>query len=322
MTKKTDRPGIVFMGTPGFAAGILSWLIQNGYPVRGVVTVPDKPAGRGLATRPSAVKQTALENGIPVLQPVSLKETAFLEALSAWDAPLFVVVAFRMLPREVWTMPPSGCFNLHASLLPRYRGAAPINHVLINGEKETGLTTFLIDEHMDTGAILLRERIPIADGDNAGTLHDRMMTAAGPLVAKTIDGLWSGTLRATAQPQVAPEDLKPAPKIGRETCRIDWDRDPVRIVNQVRGLSPYPCAFCTLRKSGVLVDVKVFQAQAEYADHSLTPGSIRTDGKKVLKVACRDGFVQLLEVQAAGKKRLNAAAFLAGFRDPGDSVFI
>ena len=322
MTDKKKKPEIVFMGTPGFAAGILSMLTEKGYPVKGVVTVPDKPAGRGMSARPSAVKTTAVSLGIPILQPEFLKDDAFLEVLRQWNAPVFVVVAFRMLPRCVWEIPSCGCFNLHASLLPQYRGAAPINHVLMNGEQETGLTTFLIDDHMDTGAILLQEPVPIDPEDDAGSLHDKLMLAGGPLIAKTIDGLYAGTLKASPQPLVFKDDLKTAPKISRDTCRIDWSLDPVRISNFVRGLSPVPAAYAILKIGKVVRDVKIFRAGSEWVTHRETTGSIVTDGKKTVKVACKNGFVHILELQAPGKKRLETPAFLAGFRDYDNAIFL
>jgi len=322
MTNTKNKPEIVFMGTPGFAAGILSLLVEKGYPVKGVVTVPDKPAGRGMTARSSSVKTTALQLDIPVLQPESLKEDSFLETLRQWNVPVFVVVAFRMLPRCVWEIPSCGCFNLHASLLPQYRGAAPINHVLINGEQETGVTTFLIDDHMDTGAILLQEPVPVDPGDNAGSLHDKLMLAGGPLVAKTIDGLCDGSLKATPQPLVSKGDLKTAPKISRDTCRIDWQHDPVMIANLIRGLSPYPAAFSTLKTEDSVQDVKIFSARAEWATHSDAPGNIVTDNKKTMKVACKNGYVHILEIQAPGKKRLETPAFLAGFRNTRKATFL
>ncbi len=321
MTNIKNKPEIVFMGTPLFAAGILSLLTERDYVVKGVVTAPDKPAGRGMAARPSAVKNTALQKSIQVLQPESLKDPSFLEVLRQWNATVFVVVAFRMLPRCVWKMPSCGCFNLHASLLPQYRGAAPINHAIMNGEEETGLTTFLIDDHMDTGAILLQVPVVIEPLDDAGSLHDKLMDAGGPLVAKTIDGLFSGTLKATPQPLVSKEDLKTAPKITRDICRIDWTQNPVRIANLIRGLSPVPAAFATLKKGDILQDVKIFRALPELVTHREMPGTIVTDGKKILKVACREGFLHILEIQAPGKKRLNIPAFLAGFRNAGNAIF-
>jgi methionyl-tRNA formyltransferase len=317
----TNKTPVVFMGTPPFAAGVLSFLIQRGYPVKGVVTAPDRPAGRGLAQRPSAVKTTAQEHNLPILQPESLQDPEFLESLALWQAPLFVVVAFRMLPRQVWEMPPLGCFNLHASLLPQYRGAAPINHALINGETETGLTTFLIDDQIDTGALLLQKVLSIANTDDAGTLHNKMLEAAGPLIAQTIDGLRAGNLQAIPQPDVPAENLKPAPKITRETCRINWNCSPTRIVNLVRGLSPAPCAFSTLDNNGKQVDVKICLARAEHTACMQEPGTVATDKKKTFKIASKGGYVHILELQVPGKKRMKTEAFLAGFREEGPLLF-
>jgi len=322
MEKTTSKPNIVFMGTPGFAAGILTYLIEKGYDIRGVVTVPDKPSGRGLSFQPSAVKEVALKAGLPLLQPALLKDPIFLEQLAAWHAGIFVVVAFRMLPSVVWEMPKLGCFNLHASLLPDYRGAAPLNHVLINGENETGITTFLIDKQIDTGLILLQEKTRIVPSDNAGSLHDRLMEMGGPLVARTIDGLWAGTLKGISQPDTQAEKLNPAPKIYRETCLIHWDREATQIVNLIRGLSPVPCAFGMLKKDDSVTEIKIYEARAEHDQHSLPPGKIITDGKKIFKVACRDGYIHLNEVRAPGRKKLDIASFLAGFRDPGNARFI
>ncbi|NLA14969.1 MAG: methionyl-tRNA formyltransferase [Bacteroidales bacterium] len=309
------------MGTPHFAAGVLSFLIGKGYLVKGVVTAPDRPAGRGLTLRTSAVKKLAIEHGLPILQPESLTDPLFLESLSQWQAPLFVVVAFRMLPYQVWQMPALGCFNLHASLLPQYRGAAPINHVLINGEQETGLSTFLIDRQIDTGDLLLQEILSVENTDNAGTLHNKLMEAGGPLVAKTIDGLWDGSLNPIPQSSVPVEQLKPAPKITRETCRINWNHNPERIVNLIRGLSPIPCAFSTLGKNGEGPDIKICHARAEHTVCNAPPGTVVTDRKKVLKVACRQGYVHLLELQVPGKRRISSEAFLAGYREKGPLSF-
>jgi methionyl-tRNA formyltransferase len=227
-----------------------------------------------------------------------------------------------MLPSVVWEMPKLGCFNLHASLLPDYRGAAPLNHVLINGEHETGITTFLIDKQIDTGLILLQEKTRIVPSDNAGSLHDRLMEMGGPLVARTIDGLWAGTLKGMSQPDTQAEKLNPAPKIYRETCLIHWDREATQIVNLIRGLSPVPCAFGMLKKDDSVTEIKIYEARAEHDQHSLPPGKIITDGKKIFKVACRDGYIHLNEVRAPGRKKLDIASFLAGFRDPGDARFI
>jgi methionyl-tRNA formyltransferase len=324
----TTEPSIIFMGTPPFAAGCLRHLLDGQYHIAGVVTVPDKRAGRGLLPQASAVKTTALEHKLPVLQPESLKEPAFLQALSQWNASLFVVVAFRMLPKEVWQMPRLGCFNLHASLLPMYRGAAPINHVLIQGEKETGLTTFLIDEHMDTGAILLQERIPVEDTDTAGTLLDKMTEAAGPLIAKTIDGLFHKTLRATPQPVLQESMLKTAPKITKETCRINWNRPPAEIVNLIRGLSPAPGAFTVWTKPGTgqpathtSFFIKIYQARASQTVGTEKPGTVLIPDKHTFKVACKGGYVHILELQFPGKKKMAVDVFLAGFREEGPIRF-
>ncbi len=322
MEKTASKPSIVFMGTPGFAAGILTYLLEKEYDIRGVVTVPDKPSGRGLSFQPSAVKEVALKAGLPLLQPALLKDPLFLEQLAAWHADIFVVVAFRMLPSAVWEMPERGCFNLHASLLPDYRGAAPLNHVLINDEPETGITTFLLDKQIDTGLILLQEKTPVVPSDNVGSIHDRLMEMGGPLVARTIDGLWDGTLKGIPQPDISTEKLKPAPKIFRETCLIHWDMEATRIVNLIRGLSPVPCAFGMLQKDNAVTEIKIYGACAEHTPHNLSPGEIVTDGKKIFKVACRDGYVHLNEVRAPGRKKLDIASFLAGFRDPGEARFI
>lgn len=317
-----SKPNIVFMGTPVFAREVLAYLLAQGYPVRGVVTTPDKPSGRGRDTHCSAVKEFALQQGLSVLQPVSLKDPDFLASLTEWKAEIFVVVAFRMLPQPVWSMPPKGCFNLHASLLPQYRGAAPINYALINGEEQSGLTTFLLDEQIDTGSILLQEVIPILPDDDMGTLHDRLMAHGGPLVARTLDGLWNGTLHPVAQPVLPVDAVKAAPKIFKDTCRIHWNLPGQRIVNLVRGLSPVPAAFGCLLKDGQQTEIKIYKAAFEAQQTGLSCGTLRTDGKKWLKIACADGFVHLLEIQAPGKKRMGISAFLAGFRNPEITKFV
>lgn len=356
LTQAPSNARIVFMGTPDFAAGVLDYLLKAHYNVCGVVTVPDKTSGRGLKNRPSAVKECALAHDLPLLQPERLKDPDFMNRLAAWHADLFVVVAFRMLPDIIWQIPPKGCFNLHASLLPQYRGAAPLNHVLINGETQTGLTTFLIDSQIDTGQILLQETVDILPSDNVGTLHDRMMASGGPLVAATINGLTNGTLIPKRQPHVAHDALKPAPKLTKTTGLIDWNSPAAQIVNLVRGLSPTPGAYALLRGEdttaaagaaattpastaatpagpSAAVDsaaatptkcLKIFAAAqvtpqtndsaASPNNAPLTPGSIVTDGKTYLHVACADGFVAILELQAPSKKRMGVAAYLAGQR--------
>ena len=311
---------VVYMGTPEFAVGPLKALMENEFEIVGVVTVPDKASGRGLKVNQSAVKQFALEQGLPLLQPVSLKDPEFLAQLKALDADMFVVVAFRMLPKEVWSMPRLGTFNLHASLLPRYRGAAPINWAIINGEKQTGVTTFLIDEQIDTGQILYSEPCMIEDYDTFGTLHDKLCTIGSALVVKTADAL--------ARKRVKPQDqdsfarLIPAPKITKETCRIDWSIEGYRIVNLIRGLAPYPAAYTTLVNNGVETTLKVFEAFVYTDQKSEVPGTIFTDGKTYLGVACGNYSVRLLDVQLAGKKRMEIADFLRGFRPGEDCKFI
>ncbi len=311
---------VVYMGTPEFAVGPLKALMENEYEIVGVVTVPDKQSGRGLKVNQSAVKQFALEKGLPLLQPVSLKDPEFLAQLRALDADMFVVVAFRMLPKEVWAMPRLGTFNLHASLLPRYRGAAPINWAIINGEKQTGVTTFLIDEQIDTGKILFSEPCMIEEYDTFGTLHDKLCTMGSALVVKTADALVRK--RAKPQEQDSFARLIPAPKITKETCRIDWSIEGYRIVNLIRGLAPYPAAYTTIVNNGVETTMKVFEAFVYTDQKSEVPGTIFTDGKSYLGVACGNYSVRLLDVQLAGKKRMEIADFLRGWRPGEDCKFI
>ena len=311
---------VVYMGTPEFAVGPLKALIESGYEIAAVVTVPDKASGRGLKVNQSAVKQFALEKGLPLLQPVSLKDPEFLAQLKALEADMFVVVAFRMLPKEVWSMPRLGTFNLHASLLPRYRGAAPINWAIINGEKQTGVTTFLIDEQIDTGRILFSEPCMIEDYDTFGTLHDKLCTMGSALVVKTADAIVRKRVKPQEQDSFA--RLVPAPKITKETCRIDWSIEGYRIVNLVRGLAPYPAAYTTLVNNGVETTMKVFEAFVYTDQKSEVPGTIFTDGKSYLGVACGNYSVRLLDVQLAGKKRMDIADFLRGFRPGEDCKFV
>ena len=311
---------IVYMGTPEFAVAPLDALIQKGYKVVGVVTVADKPAGRGLKVNESAVKKYAVEHGIPVLQPVKLKDPEFLEALKAWKADLFVVVAFRMLPEEVWSMPRLGTFNLHAALLPQYRGAAPINWAVINGETRTGATTFMIDKDIDTGGIILRQSIDIAPTDTAGDVHDKLMAIGAELVVQTTQGIIEHNVDTRVQRSFiqGSEVLKPAPKLTRELCHIDWNDSTRQVVNLVRGLSPYPTAYTELvREGGVPAQLKIFSATAvtEPVPGPCEPGRIITDGKSYLHITTADGAVALHDVQLAGKKRMDIKAFLAGFRE-------
>lgn len=310
---------IVFMGTPEFAVESLKALLDNGYDVVGVVTVADKPVGRGQKISESAVKKFAVEKGLPVLQPLKLKDPEFLEQLKALKADLFVVVAFRMLPEEVWRMPKLGTFNLHAALLPQYRGAAPINWAVINGETRTGATTFMIDKDMDTGGIILRQDIPVSATDTAGDVHDKLMAISGEMVVQTVQGLIEHNAETRVQRSFiqGSEVLKPAPKLSRELCHIDWNDTTDQIYNLIRGLSPYPAAFTELVKEGSApVQLKIFSSKKVENVDGLAPGSIRTDGKSCFEVATADGALSLLEVQIAGKKRMDIKAFLAGFRDP------
>ena len=316
---------IVFMGTPEFAVASLDALIKARYKVVGVVTVADKPSGRGLEVHESAVKKYAVEHGLPVLQPVKLKDPEFLSALAEWKADLFVVVAFRMLPEEVWSMPKLGTFNLHAALLPQYRGAAPINWAVINGERITGVTTFMIDKDIDTGGIILRQDVRIGREDPAGDVHDRLMEVGAKLVVETTEGLIQHTVETRVQRSFiqGSEVLKPAPKLTKENTRIDWSRRCEVIRNFVRGLNPYPSAWTTLVRDSVASDVKIFSVcHSEYpschSEEAVRPtkesGSIIVDNGKLL-VATGDGWLEVKELQLAGKKRMAADAFLRGFRE-------
>ena len=302
------------MGTPEFAEFILRRLVQDQYNIIGVVTMPDKPMGRhGSVLQSSPVKKYAVEQGIPVLQPEKLKDPEFLEALRALKADLQVVVAFRMLPEVVWSMPPMGTFNLHGSLLPQYRGAAPINWAIINGDKETGVTTFFLKHEIDTGDIIHQARIPILPEDNAGTMHDKLMALGADLTVKTLDDIIAGTVKQVSQQSLAESELRPAPKIFKDTCRIDWNQPTARINDFIRGLSPYPAAWTVLHtSSGTDQDFKIFAAEPVPDAPVQKPGTIICDGRKTLTVATADGALRLLEVQIAGKKRMPTTALLCG----------
>ena len=304
------------MGTPEFAVESLRRLVEGGYHVVGVITMPDKPAGRGHRLQFSPVKQYALEHNLPLLQPEKLKDEDFLEALRAWKADLQIVVAFRMLPEVVWTMPRLGTFNLHASLLPQYRGAAPINWAVINGDTETGVTTFFLKHEIDTGGIIRQVRVPIADTDDAGMVHDKLMALGGQLVTETVDAILDGSVTVVPQEEMKAEGvLRPAPKIFKDTCHIDWKQPVKRIYDFVRGLAPYPAAWTELKMpDGDTVVLKVFETEKIVQPHDLTPGCIRTDGKTYLRVAATDGFVGIRSLQLPGKKRLKADELLRGFR--------
>jgi len=317
-----SRGRIVFMGTPQFAVAPLRRLIEEGFDIAAVVTVPDKPSGRGLVPTPSDVKIYAESCAIPVFQPLSLKDPKFLESLNALKANLFIVVAFRMLPKEVWSIPSLGTFNLHASLLPDYRGAAPINWALINGETKTGVTTFLIDEKIDTGAILFREECEISEEDNAEVLHDRLMNIGGELVVKTASALLGGKIEAVAQSEKENSIIHAAPKLTKETGRIDWNNNPREIHNLVRGLSPYPAAHSILTNGEKELALKIFSTRYVLFENNIEYGKITGITKNSFHVACKGGSIEVLEVKKKKKKRVTTREFLSGFRNPESFKFI
>jgi len=301
------------MGTPEFAVASLDALVRAEFNIVGVVTALDKPAGRGMKLSESAVKKYAVEKGLRILQPEKLKNPSFLEELRSLHADVQAVVAFRMLPEVVWNMPPLGTINVHASLLPQYRGAAPINWTIINGEKETGVTTFKLQHEIDTGNILLQEKIKIGDDETAGELHDRMKIIGAELLVKTIKGLMDGMVKEISQSEsVNPkfEILHHAPKIFTETCKIDWSKTVDEIYNLIRGLSPYPAAFTYLNNK----ILKIYHAKKEFEVNAFDNGSVHTDGKTFLKFACSDGFIHVTDIQLEGKKRINVEDFLRGWR--------
>lgn len=303
---------IVFMGTPEFAVASLDALVKAGCNIVGVITAPDKPAGRGMKMNESAVKKYALEHGFKTLQPEKLKSWQFLEDLRELNADLQVVVAFRMLPEFVWNMPPMGTINLHGSLLPKYRGAAPINWAIINGEKETGVTTFKLKHEIDTGNILLKESFPIGEDETAGEVHDKMKVIGANVLVETLKRLADGTIEEMPQPDASDPDGKTyhAPKITTETCRINWSQPVENVYNLVRGLSPYPAAYTIVNEKML----KIFKAKKETEFPQKTEGSYETDGKTFLKFACTNGYLYLLEVQMEGKKKMSIEDFLRGFR--------
>ncbi len=301
---------IVFMGTPEFAVASLHALVQAGCNIVGVITAPDKPSGRGMKTNESAVKKYASEKGLHLLQPEKLKNPEFLQELKNLQADLQIVVAFRMLPEVVWSMPPMGTVNVHGSLLPDYRGAAPINWAIINGEKQTGVTTFKLQHEIDTGDILLQQTIAIRDDETAGELHDKMKETGAQLLVKTIQGLADNTLEEVPQPAISNQQVKHAPKIVTETCKIDWTNGVDEIYNLIRGLSPYPTAFTFLQNKML----KIYSGTKEYTNHNDKFGEYKTDGKTFLNFACRNGFIHLKDIQMEGKKRLLVEDFLRGFR--------
>lgn len=300
---------IVFMGTPDFAVGILDAILQSQHEVVGVITAPDKPAGRGQKLSISAVKQYALDKNLPILQPTNLKDEQFLEELKALNANLQVVVAFRMLPKQVWQMPELGTFNLHASLLPDYRGAAPINWAIINGETTTGVTTFFIDEKIDTGAIILSDSTEIASDENAGSLHDRLMNLGKKTVLETLSLIEKGEVKTTIQPES--KELKTAYKLNKDNCKIDWTKSVHEIHNLIRGLSPYPAAWTFFEDQNQSWNVKIYEVFPEITQHQIAIGTIIST-KKELKIAVTDGYIHVKSLQFPGKKRMTTAEFLNG----------
>ena len=316
MEKKDLR--IVYMGTPEFAVESLKRLVEGGYNVVGVVTMPDKPMGRhGSVLQGSPVKLYAEAQGLKILQPVNLKDEAFVEELRSLQADLQIVVAFRMLPEVVWNMPKWGTFNLHASLLPQYRGAAPINWAVMNGDTETGITTFFLKHEIDTGDIIQQVKVPIADTDNVEIVYDKLMMLGGDLVLETVDKILDGTVSAIPQEEIiqSETELRPAPKIFKETCRINWNTGVKKVYDFVRGLSPYPAAWTEICLPDDSCQVlKIFETQKEFANHTLAIGAMDTDGKTYLRIAVEDGFVNLLSIQVAGKKRMPVSDFLRGYR--------
>lgn len=315
---KKEELRIVYMGTPDFAVESLKCLVEGGYNVVGVITMPDKPMGRhGSVLQPSPVKTYAVEHGLKVLQPVKLKDETFIEELRSLHADLQIVVAFRMLPEVVWNMPRLGTFNLHASLLPQYRGAAPLNWAIINGETETGITTFFLKHEIDTGKVIQQVRIPIEDTDNVGIIHDKLMMLGGQLVTETVDNILTDNIHPVEQSVLVDSvgELKPAPKIFRETCRIDWQqKDTKQIYDFIRGLSPYPAAWTELHTNDKTYEVKIYEATKEIANPAGNNGDIITDGKTFLKVKTSDGYINIHNLQLSGKKKMAVSDFLRGFK--------
>jgi methionyl-tRNA formyltransferase len=311
-----DRPRIVFFGTPEFAVRSLEIIVDNDYPVLAVVTAPDKPAGRGLKLKVSPVKEFTVQKKIPVLQPTDLHDPGFHEQLQSISPDLIIVVAFRILPKEIWGMPPLGTINLHASLLPQYRGAAPINWAIINGETETGVATFFLEEKIDTGNIVFTEKTSISFDETAGELHDRLKVIGANLVVKTIESLQTGKLPGISQGRMINQSiqLKKAPKIHKEDCLIDWNKNSITIYNLIRGLSPHPGAYSVLKdKNNNPVYIKIYRAEPEVTETHLNPGELFSNGRDQLKIATLDGFLCLKEVQMTGHKSMAIADFLNGF---------
>jgi len=311
-----EKLRIVFMGTPEFAVGILDTILHNNYEVVGVITAADKPAGRGQKIKYSAVKEYALAHNLHLLQPTNLKDESFLAELQALNANLQIVVAFRMLPEVVWKMPSLGTFNLHASLLPNYRGAAPINWAIINGESKTGVTTFFIDDKIDTGAMILNSETAIGVNESAGELHDRLMELGSETVIQTLALLESGRVTTTIQKDN--DEIKTAYKLNKENCKIDWNKSALDIHNLIRGLSPYPAAWSFISDKGEEWNVKIYQSNIVIEAHTLAVGQLVCT-KKELKIAVRDGFIQIVSLQFPGKKKMNTAEFLNGIQFTADA---
>ena len=319
LTMRKEDLKIIFFGTPDFAVESLKRLVDGGYNVVAVVTMPDKPAGRGRQLQESDVKRFAVGHDLPVLQPVSLKDETFIEQLRSFDAQLFIVIAFRMLPEAVWQMPPLGTFNLHASLLPRYRGAAPINWAVMNGDTETGVNTFFLKHEIDTGDVIQQRSCPIGRHDNVEIIHDRLMEMGADMVLETVDAIIAGTVKPIPQDQLltSGQQATPAPKIFKDTCRIDWSRPAEALYNHIRGLSPYPAAWTTLEDEDgkEATTLKVYatgEPEPFGAGETPAPGTIKAD-RKTLRVACGDGWLEILSLQQSGKKRMDTDAFLRGY---------
>jgi methionyl-tRNA formyltransferase len=307
---------IVFMGTPDFAVATLKALVEENYNIVGVITAPDRPSGRGRKLNESAVKQYAKSAGLNILQPTNLKNKDFIDMLKALQANLQIVVAFRMLPKVVWQMPEYGTFNLHASLLPNYRGAAPINWAIINGETKTGVSTFFIDEKIDTGEMILQEEVTIAPNENVGSLHDKLMHLGSALVLKTVALIKTGTVKTT--PQVETHNIKTAYKLNKDNCKIDWTDNIHNIYNKIRGLSPYPAAWCTLINGADQLDVKIYEAKKEIEQHNDAIGLI-TSTKKNIKVSVAEGYIHILKIKLPGKKLMEATSLLNGYKFENDA---
>ncbi len=320
---KRSLPGIVFMGTPEFAVESLKAILEAGFPVKCVITSPDKPAGRGLKLHASPVKEFALQHHLPVLQPVKLKDPEFLTVLKSMQADLQVVVAFRMLPEEVWSLPKLGTFNLHASLLPQYRGAAPINWAVINGETKTGVTTFFINHEIDKGSVIFSEEIPVGRTETAGDVHDRLMALGAKLVVKTIAAIADGSASNHEQHLIEISGpLKSAPRILKNDCRIKWNMDSEAVYNFIRGLSPFPTAWSEIINThGEILTVKIYFGTIVNRVHCRECGAIESDGKTYLCVAVKDGFINIESIHLQGKKRMGIAEFLRGFPQPSECVF-